>query len=189
MKKLVVIGVLVLAVIAAFATAGVALAQGPAGPATPPSQNGYVGCGMLGAGGAFRFGPNGQSTVDIAANLFKMTREELVAQLQAGKTILDVAKEKGLTAADVAKAVVDARSVAINEAVKAGRITQAQADQMIETMTENVTRMIESGVQCSLGAGVGCGGVGPGSVGRGARIGGRGGMMGGRWGAQSSNSL
>ena len=183
MKKLAVFGVLALVVIVALATGGLALAQGSANPTTTPAQDDNVGCGLMGAGGAFRFGANDQSAVDIAATLFKMTREELVAQLQGGKTILDIAKEKGLTAADVSKAVVDTRSVAINAAVKAGRITQAQADQMIENMTENVTRMIESGAQCGLGAG--CGGTAPGSTGRGGMMGGRGGrggMTGGRGG-------
>jgi len=193
MKKFVAIGVVALVVIAALATAGVALAQGPA---TPPAQSGNVGCGMM--GGAFDFGANGQSTVDVLASLFKMTPEELAAQLQGGTTILELATERGLTTADVVEAVVDARSVAINEAVKAGRITQAQADLMIENMTENMTQMIESGVQCGLGAGTGagCGGAGTGVAGRGGMMGGRGGMMGGRggmmggrWNARAGNTL
>lgn len=119
MKKLLVIGALaafvaVIGLAALGATA--AFAQGP----TPTSP--MYGFGMGGFGGPQN------SLVAVAAQVLGMDQTALVAELNAGKTIADVAKAKNIAVDKIVNAFVDARAQALKAAVDAKRITQAQAD-------------------------------------------------------------
>ena len=140
----------------------------------------------------WRWGFNGSNLFTVVADLLKITPSDLSAQLKDGKTVHDVAKERGLTTADIVKAVMSPRVEQTNAAVKAGRLTQEQADLMIKTMTEQMTQHIESGT-CAGTCGTGIGpnsGRGTGQM-MGGRMGGgmRGGNFGGRWNVQPSQSL
>jgi len=136
-RKLTILGIVVLTLVALFATAGIAFAQEPA---TPPAAG-----GPCGAGGSWRWGPSGIKPLVSVADLFGMTTEELYAQLTAGKTVLDVAGEKGFTAEQVVGAIMAPRAERVESAVEEGRITQEQADLMIQTMTDRVTEKLEAG--------------------------------------------
>jgi hypothetical protein len=83
------------------------------------------------------FGP-GNSFISVAADELGMTVQDLVSELQDGKTIADVAAEKGVDPQAIADAFVAQHAEWLNEAVADGRITQEQADQMLQHMTEEV---------------------------------------------------
>lgn len=124
----------------------------------------------LAHGGIGREGMCGQAALDAAAKALKMTTNELKAQLWGGQTLSGLADKAGVKLADVQSAVQaacqQAQKDAINQAVKDGKITQANADWLIEG--------IEKGYIGSMG------GFGM-DFGFGMELGGRG-MMGGHRG-------
>ncbi len=127
MKKLLVIGmfaafVAVIGLAALGATA--AFAQGPT-PVAP-----MYGFGM----GMGEFGGPQNSLVAVAAKVLGMDQTALVAELNAGKTIADVAKTKNVAVEKIVTAFVDARAQSLKAAVDAKRITQAQADSWLATI-------------------------------------------------------
>lgn len=119
--------------------AGSAQAQTP-GP-TPQGRGPRTGQ-MPAMGAGLRMGGPQASLVSVAANTLGMTQVDLVAQLQANKTIADVAAEKNVAPAAIVDAFVAPRVTQLNAAVAAGTITQAQADAMIAAMRANVTAQL-----------------------------------------------
>ena len=97
----------------------------PATTNTPQMHGGFGGRGMC-----------GQAGLDAAAKALKMTTEELTAQLWGGQTLSGLAAKAGVDIATVQSAVQaacqQAQIDAINQAVKDGKITQANADWLIE---------------------------------------------------------
>ncbi|MDH7487711.1 MAG: hypothetical protein QHJ81_15745 [Anaerolineae bacterium] len=103
--------------------------------------------GMMGKGfGRFGWGigPWGESLVSVAADKLDMSLTDLLTELQDGKSIAEVAKEKGVDPQTIADAYLAEYSENLSEAVEKGRITQKQADWMLETMKEQVTAQLES---------------------------------------------
>ncbi|MEW5959359.1 MAG: hypothetical protein AB1801_16635 [Chloroflexota bacterium] len=146
----IVLGVVVL--VAGLALTPLALAQGPAnsndgfgfarGPMMrtafgPARQMGQAGGPALGMGP--RWGGQTGSLVAVAAEQLGMTQAELVAELQAGKTIADVAAEKGVALETIVDAFVALRAGRLAELVANGQLTQEQADAMLAAMKANVT--------------------------------------------------
>ncbi len=114
--------------ILAIAALGVSsvFAQTPTPPTnTPPAGGRFVGRGVC-----------GQAGLDAAAKALKMTTQELTAQLWGGQTLSGLAEKAGVDIATVQSAVQaacqQAQIDAINQAVKDGKITQANADWLIE---------------------------------------------------------
>ena len=137
-----------LAVMVAIAVAPAVLAQGPAG-GFGQAQGRMIGGGTPGAwnGMRQRGGMGGmrgqmggqQSLVAVAADTLGITQADLIAQLQGGKTIAQVASEKNVTLDTIVNAFVATRQARMAQAVADGRMTQAQADAMLATMRANVT--------------------------------------------------
>ncbi|MBI4789763.1 MAG: hypothetical protein HY782_22250 [Chloroflexi bacterium] len=109
--------------------AGAALAQGPT--VTPPL-----------AGLGLHLGGPQNSLVAVAAQALGMERTALIAELNAGKTIADVAKAKGVAVAKIVDAMVANRTAALKAAVDAKRITQAQMDAELAALKANVTAQL-----------------------------------------------
>jgi len=65
-----------------------------------------------------------------AAAKLGMTTQELMTELRSGKTLADVAKEKNVTADELKAAIITAVTAQLDQAVKDGKLTQAQADQL-----------------------------------------------------------
>lgn len=86
-----------------------------------------------------RLGGPQNSLVAVAAKTLNMNASDLVAALQSGKTIADVAKEKGVATDRIVDTFIANRAQALKTAVDAKRITQAQADAALATMKANVT--------------------------------------------------
>lgn len=118
-----------LALIAAFALPSLSLARGPDGGRGRGPDTQVMG-GM---------GRQEQSLVAVTAQVLGISQADLVAQLQSGKSIKDVAGDKiGV----VVNTFVAARVAQMDALVASGRLTQAEADQRIAAMTANVTARI-----------------------------------------------
>lgn len=71
------------------------------------------------------------ATVAAAARTLKMTPQALQQELAAGKTIATVAVSKNVPVETVLAAMATARKGAVDQALKAKKITQAQADWLL----------------------------------------------------------
>ncbi len=70
-----------------------------------------------------------QAELDAAAKALGMTSTDLTTALQ-GKTLLTLAQEKNVDVTKLRTAIADAEKAAIDQAVKDGKLTQAQADSL-----------------------------------------------------------
>ncbi len=123
---------LLTAVVGLAVVAGISLAQGPSGTPTPGDKNGPgpgLDLGIMGGGGDW-------TAFDAAAKALGLTPEELFSELHSGKTLTDIAKDKGVDIATVTQAIGDVRQAAmkqsIEQAVTDGRMTRDQADWMLK---------------------------------------------------------
>jgi hypothetical protein len=120
--------------------------------------------GMGGRGGRGGGGGMGMTqSHDAAAKALGMTSDELYAAVQSGKSLADVAKDQKVSVDSLIKAMVADAQGDLAAAVKAGTMTQAQADTMKSTLTERITDQV-NGVRTGGGMG---GGMGRGSRGAG----------------------
>ncbi len=129
-----------LAAIVAITVVPAVWAQGPVDGFGPGMgrMSGEPGMGRRGGMGGQMDGPQ-ESLVAVAAQQMGITQADLVAQLQGGKTIAQVASEKDVPLDTIVKAFVATRQARMAQAVAAGRMTQAQADAMLATIRANVT--------------------------------------------------
>ncbi len=169
-KKLAGVAVLA-ALVAALGISSVASAQSsvtptPSAPTTTQQQG-------TPPGGPGMRGLRSQAELEAAAKALGMTADELSAELWGGKTLSDLADEKGVDIADVQAAVqaaqIAATKTAIQQAVTDGTMTQAKADWLIKGLGAGYWG---PGVKGDFGFG-----LGPDMGGHGGR-GGRGGMGG-----------
>ena len=107
-------------------------------------------------GGPGFMGRGETSLVTVVAGALGMTTEDLVAELQDGKSIADVAAEQGVELQAIADAYIARRTEGLDAAVEEGRITQEQADWMLEHMSEEVLEHLEGEMPLG-GRGPGCG--------------------------------
>ncbi len=142
--------------------------------AHPPGPGG--GWGM---GGGFADSP-----IAIAAEQLGMEPDALLTELQAGKTVAELAEANGVSLDSIVDAVVAAHSERLATAVENGRITQEQADERLATMTEHLTERLSQPFEAGQGfGGRGFGGRGEGGPGRGHHFG----PMGPGQGSQNGN--
>ncbi len=134
-----------LAVVAVLALGASAFAQGPTPQTTPHASGpGYgMGLGMGRMGGGNWGGPQ-NSLVAVTAKVLGMSQTDLVAALNGGKTLADVAKEKGIATDKIVDEFLAPRVQALKSAMEAKRLTQAQADQWLATMKTNVNAQLSN---------------------------------------------
>jgi hypothetical protein len=91
-----------------------------------------------------RFGGMGMNKAaqDAAAKTLGLTTDKLHAALESGKSLADVAKAQKVSVSSLVKAMVSATETELTAAVKAGRITQAQADTMTKSLTQRITNRV-----------------------------------------------
>jgi hypothetical protein len=174
MKQLIVAAILVGALMALVA--GTALA---AGPTTPPWQGfgstdgvqaGTLPCGGAELGSMPRRGaPEWAGEQDAVAELLGMTEDDIQAQRLEGKSLVQMAAAKNVNEDALISAMLGARKDALAKLVADGKLTQAQAELMVENMTARVKTMVE---RTDAGPAFSRGGTGM-NMGRG--------MRGGRW--------
>jgi Zn-dependent M32 family carboxypeptidase len=84
-------------------------------------ERGGMGRGMFAGGNA---------EMAAAAAKLGMTTQDLMTELRAGKSLADVAKEKGVGTDELKAAIIAAVTTQIDQAVKDGKLTQTQAEQL-----------------------------------------------------------
>jgi hypothetical protein len=95
----------------------------------------------FGAGPGFglhHFGALGEA----AADYLDLTEAQLHEQLRSGKSLAQIAEDKGKSTDGLKQALHDAVKEDLDTAVKAGRITQAQADEALDRFDERADDLI-----------------------------------------------
>ena len=157
MKKTLLIVAVVILALGALGV-GVAFAQG----GNPPS---YPYGSMMGGRGGY--GAMHDYVEQALAAKLGLTEAQVETELAAGKSMYQIALDNGVAQADLVTFMNDIHKTAFAAAVKAGAMTQAQADAMLQRMSQN-------------GYGTGTCPMGGGGYGQGNGYG-RGMMGGGRW--------
>ena len=128
----------------------------PSAPVTPGgglggglyNQNGGAGSGRGFGGGGFRGGLGGNLTA--AASYLGVTVTALQSDVQAGKTLAQVAKAQGKSVDGLVSAMVDAQKKQFESAVSGGNLSAAQAQQIESFLKQRVTDMV-NGTRPSFG--------------------------------------
>ena len=97
--------------------------------------------------GGFGRGPGGRgANLSVAAEALGISEADLRTALQDGQTLAEVAKDKGVDKQKVIDALVADAKARTAEAVKAGKLTQAEADERLAEVTERITTMVDEGM-------------------------------------------
>jgi hypothetical protein len=99
--------------------------------------------GFMGPRGGL-LGRGGDSLLGMIADEMDMSVRDLVAELQDGKTLAEVASENGVDAQEIADTYLAQLEEDLTQAVADGKITQNQADWMLEQATESVPDQLDS---------------------------------------------
>jgi hypothetical protein len=94
-------------------------------------------------GGGWGWGRHGFSLVDATAEATGLTVDEVVTALQEGQTFAQIAEAQGVDPQAIVDVFLAERKAALDQAVADGRLTQEQADQMLEQMAEHVSEQLE----------------------------------------------
>lgn len=135
----------------------------PSATASPSfgAQRGPGGRGAMGMRG--QRGIGGGAAMTAVAKALGIDEATLRTELQAGKTIADLAKAKNIDTATIVTAIVDAEKVSLTQAVTDGKLTQAQADAMLANAQTRATDMVNGAMPTGgKGGKGGIGGRGPG---------------------------
>jgi uncharacterized protein YidB (DUF937 family) len=160
MKTAILIGVIVVVALVALGVAGYAFAQ----TVTPPAPDFPFGWGGMGRHGGmmggWRSGEGGYGLMheymeDAMAEALGISHDELEELLDQGKTMWQIAQEKGFTEEEFGELVVKARTEVLEKMVDDGVITQEQADWMKSRMDTMWDWMQQNGGSFS-----GCPGMG-----------------------------
>lgn len=134
------LGAIAVAAASLVALSGTAFAGAVPQTGANPGRGGGNGAGMMQG----RMGGLNNSLVAVAAKTLSIGQADLVATLNGGKTIAEVAAGKGVALDTIVDAVVAPRVEALKTSVASGRMTQAQADTMIATMKTNITAQLKA---------------------------------------------
>jgi hypothetical protein len=77
------------------------------------------------------------------ASILGMTPEQLRTEFQAGKSLAQIAQEKGISRDTLKQKLLDARKAHLDAAVQAGRLTAQQRDAIIARITANIDRQLD----------------------------------------------
>lgn len=102
------------------------------------------GPGFRGGGFGGGFGRKGMMNLGPAefAKALGITQQDLMTELQAGKSIADIAKEKNVDINQVKQTVLGDFKTQIDNAVKNNQLTQAQADQMVQNYSQKLDQIV-----------------------------------------------
>lgn len=96
--------------------------------------------GFFGRGLELRLGPD---LLSIAAEKLDISLYELLNELDDGKSIADIAKEKNIDPKTIADAFIKEYSEDLKDAVEDGKITQKYADRLLEEAEEKINEILE----------------------------------------------
>lgn len=100
--------------------------------------------GHGGRGGPGHHGGAGHhgASLGAAATYLGLTQEQLRAELESGKSLADIAKAEGKSVAGLKAALKASVETKLDAAVKNGKLTKAQADELLARMSEHLDAMI-----------------------------------------------
>jgi len=130
-----------IALISAALVAGLAL--GTVGIATAAPRVAAGSAGVVGGLGALCRQAGG-TIAEIVAKVTGLSTADVYAAREKGDSFADIAATKGVSADKLTGDVVAARTTGLDAAVKAGTITQAQADTMLANMKSRLAAKITS---------------------------------------------
>ena len=110
--------------------------RGPGGPGGPGKA------GPFGLGGPQPFGGPHVHPGDVAAAV-GLTPQQLRTQLESGKTLTEIAAAQGISKAELVDKLVKAAQADIAADVKAGRLTQAQADAISKDLEARISAKVD----------------------------------------------
>ena len=82
--------------------------------------------------------------LDAAAGYLGLTEAQLRTQLESGKSLAQIAQAQGKSVSGLVDALVAAAKKRLDEAVAAGRLTKAQADEMLAGLRTRITSIVNS---------------------------------------------
>jgi hypothetical protein len=82
--------------------------------------------------------------VDEATEILGLQADKVKQSLKDGKSLLDLAKEQGLSETDFTNRLLAVRNSKVDEALKSGKITKEKADKVKAKMQEHIFFMIHS---------------------------------------------
>jgi polyhydroxyalkanoate synthesis regulator phasin len=90
-----------------------------------------------------------------AAEVIGITNEQLKTELQSGKSLADIAESHNVDRDDLVDGIVDSIEGEIAQAVSNGRMTQEQANRLLENLEDRVEQAVdhEGGLRLELGNG------------------------------------
>jgi hypothetical protein len=98
-----------------------------------------------GHGFGFHHGGPPLAGLDAAATYLGLTPAQLRTQLQSGKTLAQIAKAQGKSTDGLKEAMLADAKKHLDAAVKAGKITQSQADQALTEISKRLDDRIQNG--------------------------------------------
>ncbi len=180
-------GTRVAAWVVAALVAGLVLGTVATGYAAQPAVNRSAGATVAaqGSGLGLRLGASvraaGGRLVDVVAKLTGLSAADVQAKRADGQSFEQIAASKDVSTDQVVAQALAVRKQLLDEKVKAGVITQAQADAALANMKTRLESRIANTAACTGQGGGGCGGGGCGMGGGQGR--GAGGCGGGGCGA------
>ena len=85
---------------------------------------------------------HGPPSLAAAATYLGLTPAELRTELESGKSLADIAKAKGKSVEGLKQALTADAKSKLDAAVKAGKLTQAQADELEARLTEHLDDLV-----------------------------------------------
>jgi hypothetical protein len=98
---------------------------------------------LLGLGGpGFGHRMHHVGDLDAAASFLGVTEANLRTALDGGKTLAQIAEDRGRSVDGLVNALVDDAEAELAAAVKAGRLTDAQRDSIVSGLQERITSLV-----------------------------------------------
>lgn len=97
---------------------------------------------LFGGGHHGGFGHHGPPSLAAAATYLGLSEADLRAELQSGKTLAQIAEAKKKPVDGLEKALAAETKTKLDAAVAAGKLTQAQADELQARMTEHLDDLV-----------------------------------------------
>jgi uncharacterized protein YfiM (DUF2279 family) len=119
--------------------------KGPGGKGGP----GMGGPGMGGMG--FGFGGELRGSVDALAKSLGISTQDLMKDLAGGQSIADIAKSKNVDIDTVINSLVTDATNKLNDAVKAGHLTQDQATKIESNLKDMITKAVNGDFKLGFG--------------------------------------
>ena len=100
----------------------------------------HRGFGRFGRGPHFHL-----HSLDAAASYLGLTEAQLRTQLNSGKTLAQVARDREKSVDGLVDALVEAQNEKLDQAVEAGRLTQAQANEIKQGQRQRISEFVNNG--------------------------------------------